>query len=181
MTFVAFMLQKILGNICFSKQLGVPVPSPPAPPPTPHPKTVTLGCVERWNKWMYLLPWGNKSAPCGVVAIGKGSVLGLLEAVSLDLQFGYPLTCFFFYWAIPKNIRTMPRMAFQNSEGKVGVLWTRPLCFLLREKLFHGVCSFLLLHLFQYTKKMPQIGHICEPCWGFWRVWRKRKSKREGG
>ena len=115
-------------------------------PLPPTPRQWPFGVWRGWNKWMYLLPWGNKSAPCGVVAIGKRSLLGLLEAVSLDLWFDFPLTCFF-YWVIPKNIHTMPRTAFQNSEGKVGVLWTGRLCFLLREKLSHGVCSFILLHL----------------------------------
>ena len=83
-TFVALMLQKILGNICFSQELGGPVPSLPPP----HPNAVTLGCAERLKQLIVSplgSPWGNKSAPCGVVAVSKGSFLGLLEAVSLDL------------------------------------------------------------------------------------------------
>ena len=46
MTFVALMLQKILGNICFSKQLGVPVPSPPPPPHTPPQDSDPWVCGE---------------------------------------------------------------------------------------------------------------------------------------
>lgn len=84
MTFVALMLQKNLGNICFSIQLGAPevILSALCPPPHPHPTQTQwpLGVWRGWNKWMYL-PWGNKSAPCGVVAIGKGSFL----TVSLEL------------------------------------------------------------------------------------------------
>ena len=29
--------------------------------------------------------------------------------------------------------------------------------------LFYSICV-------RYTKKMPQIGHVCEPCWEFERV-----------
>ena len=49
MTFVALMLQKILGNICFSKQLGVPVPSPPPHTPPQDSDPWVCGEVKQVN------------------------------------------------------------------------------------------------------------------------------------